>query len=400
MAQSTTQSPKNKGSKPAKPRPDFPLFPHRNGQWAKKYRGRTYYFGRWDDPAEALRQFYAEWGYIQEHGCRPTPATTPADSTAEGVTVKDVVNKFLNAKTASVSEGSLSPRTLADYKRACDFIVAEFGKTKAVAELGPEDFSRLRARLRRGRALVSLGNWIVQCRMPFTYAVKAGLIDSCPRFGPDFEKPSKKDLRKHKASQRRKNGRKLFEADEVRTLLDNASEPLRTMILIAVNGGLGQSDLGAIRITDIDLKNGWLNFERVKTGIDRRIPLWPETLQAIKTWIAKNPAAKDPEDEGLLFVTKCGKPWTKTNPKTGTPNDSIGAEFLKVMEATGLRRPRRGFYSLRHTFATLAGGSLDQVAVNAIMGHVDNSMAAEYRERIDDQRLRKVVDHVRRSLDL
>ena len=39
--------------KPAKPHPDFPLFAHAAGVWAKKVKQRLHYFGPWADPEGA-----------------------------------------------------------------------------------------------------------------------------------------------------------------------------------------------------------------------------------------------------------------------------------------------------------------------------------------------------------
>jgi integrase len=68
------------------------------------------------------------------------------------------------------------------------------------------------------------------------------------------------------------------------------------------------------------------------------------------------------------------------------------------LSSLGIKRPGLSFYALRHTFETVAGDTADQVAVDAIMGHVHATMAAEYREHIADARLRRVVEHVRQWL--
>jgi integrase len=58
----------------------------------------------------------------------------------------------------------------------------------------------------------------------------------------------------------------------------------------------------------------------------------------------------------------------------------------------------RSFDALRHTFETIGGEAKDQVAVDHIMGHARDDMASVYRERISDERLKTVTDHVRKWL--
>jgi len=43
--------------KPAKPYPEFPLSAHAVGQWARKIKGKLYYFGAWDNPDAALKKY-------------------------------------------------------------------------------------------------------------------------------------------------------------------------------------------------------------------------------------------------------------------------------------------------------------------------------------------------------
>lgn len=49
-----SSKPTDRRVKPTEPYPNFPLFPHATGRWAKKVRGKFHYFGPWDGPASAL----------------------------------------------------------------------------------------------------------------------------------------------------------------------------------------------------------------------------------------------------------------------------------------------------------------------------------------------------------
>ena len=66
---------------------------------------------------------------------------------------------------------------------------------------------------------------------------------------------------------------------------------------------------------------------------------------------------------------------------------------LAIKGRTGL-----GFYTLRHTFRTVADEAKDQPAADFIMGHEVAHMSSVYRETISDERLKAVTDYVHKWL--
>jgi len=383
--------------RPPKPYPDFPLCPANLGYWQKKIKGKLYYFGRWG------RVVNGKLIRIQPDGCWQSAleeyeqkredlyaGRTPR-VTGDGLTVGGLCNQFLTAKLRLVESGEIGSRTFNEYRGTTDRLVASFGKDRLVDDLAAEDFAAMRADIAKVWGPVRLGNAVQRVRTVFKYGYEAGLIDKPMRFGPEFKKPSKKVLRKHRAT----NGTRLFDATEIRPLLDAASPQLRAMILLGINCGFGNADAAALPQSAVDLEAGWIQFPRPKTGIDRRCPLWPETVGALKAMIATRPKPKDAADADLVFVTKYGHRWVRTQGEKQTPIDSVLLEFGKLLRKLNLKRPGLGFYALRHTFRTAADATKDFPAIRLIMGHADQSIDDVYRERIDDARLAAVTEYVR-----
>ncbi len=379
MPESNSTAPRApaKPSKPSKPYADFPLTPHPSGRWCKKILGKIIYFGPWSDPDGALAKYLAEKDAL--HAGRK-----PREDTG-GLTVKELANRFLAAKQALVDSGELSPRTWQDYKESCDEVVAAFGKGRLVADLDPDDFATLRTKMAKKWGAHRLGKTIQCVRCLFKYGYDVGLVVAPVRYGPGFKRPSKKTMRLHRAGQ----GVKLFTREEIHKLLELAGPAMKAMILLGINGGLGNSDVGNLPLGALDLDGGWLDYPRPKTGIARRVPLWPETVRAIRAALAKRPEPKDPADTALLFLTKYGQGWAKD-----VADSPVTKETRKLLDRAGING-HRNFYTLRHTFRTVADEAKDPVAADHVMGHETPNMSSAYRETISDARLKAVTDHVR-----
>lgn len=336
---------------------------------------------------------------------------TPRPQTEAGYTLKDLCNEFLTSKLNKVESGELSRHTLSDYQRACARMIRQFGRLRRVDDLGPDDFEAFRKALAKGSSIVTLGNEINRCRIVLKWASDQRKILAPIHFGQSFGKPAARALRRA----RNEAGAQLFEADELREILDaldgkatdsetgkrlKADPVMKAMVLLGINGGLGNTDVANLPQSAISFRDGWLDYPRPKTEIRRRIPLWSETLAALREAMKYRPAAKDPADSDLVFLTIQGNRFVRISPtqkdeKKFAVVNTVTARFALLLQRLKINgRKRLGFYTLRHNFETVAGGSKDQVAVDSLMGHVDNSMAARYRERISDDRLRAVVDVV------
>ena len=167
---------------------------------------------------------------------------------------------------------------------------------------------------------------------------------------------------------------------------------MRAMILLGINCGFGNADCGRLAKSNVNLAAGVIDYPRPKTGIPRRCALWPETVSALREALSVRPKPKNEADEALVFVTVRGASWAKD-----TADQTLSKAFAKLLKAFGFNaRGGLGFYTLRHTFRTVADEAKDQPAADFIMGHETPHMSSVYRETISDERLRAVSEWVRK----
>lgn len=370
-----------------KPHPDFPLYAHRSGQWAKKIRGKLYYFGSWrsdPDGTAASLDYQARLPWLLK-GREP-----PEKVTGGRTTVRDVLNIFLTRKKQRLASGELAARTFARYKATAETVRDFLGATTVSRSLTENDFERLRKHLAERYGPVALHNEIGMVRAIFGLAQRKGHVSRKIDFDQCLEKPPAKMLR---AVRDQKKAGQQFTAAELRALLAAAPVNVKAMILLGIQAGFGNTDVAMLPLNCLAGEPDWLNYARTKTGVMRRIPLWPETTAAIQAVIAARKKPKREADAGFLFIGSRG-----CSLVGGRRGSEVGDAFGVVMKACGLSG--RTFYDLRRNFKTIAKRCKNSEAVKAIMGHAapESDMSARYDLEIEDAELRRAVDVVREWL--
>jgi integrase len=410
---STVVKRKKRQRKPSKPYPEFPLYAHAGGVWAKRVRGREIYFGPWSDPQAALERYLKEKDYLFAGQAPPEEG---------GCTLDELVNRFISSRKTKLESGEITQRMFDDYQRDGKRMLECLNRSREADLLRPTDFAKLRADAFKGdgkaagktRNATTAANIMIRQRTIFRWGHDtAKLLTHPPDYGGEFKLPSAR-LRRRAL---RENGPKDLTATEIVTILNAAKAGahdqllnLRAMTLLGINAGFGNTDCGELRLPHLDLDAGIVDFARKKTEAPRRAVLWQQTIEAIRSALERRNVTIErygplPDDlKDRVFISKRRRPYVSVS-DAGKPIDSVGMEFRKLAAACGVHRKGIGFYSLRHTFQTVADEGRDFPAIDLVMGHVPDDgggaapfavkMSARYRERISDERLKAIADRVR-----
>ncbi len=254
-----------KATRKPKPKGTFPLFQHRNGQWAKKVNGKLYYFGT--DKDAALERWKAEMDHIMAG--RPVPRSDGTPQLAE------LGNVFHADCMQRVASGTLAKRSADEYERTIARMVDVFGRDSRPQHWTPMDFARLaeafaqpvdrKTAIRGGikgpsvtrRSAVTVAGDIRRAKAFLNWCADSELIPP-PRYGRNFQPLSQREQR----IIRSKTGRRDLAADDLRKILEHCSVWYKPIVMLGINGAIGNLDIAEMRLEQYD--GEWLDLPAVK----------------------------------------------------------------------------------------------------------------------------------------
>jgi hypothetical protein len=315
----------------------FPLWQHSRGSWAKKIDGKTHYFGR--DKQEALARYEL---FLEER---------KAGLTHGPLTIRELLNSFLQQKDSQVESGELKRETFALYKMACTLIAEHFGRLRVVCTIKAHEMTKFRAELAKKYKPHTLKLRVSCIRMIFLYAYEEELISKQIKFG-EMKAPKPRLLKESRIARKRP-----LTPAEAQYLLGRVTGPVRCMVLLGLNCALGAMDMAALRPEHV--RGEWCQLPRPKTGAPRKAWLWPITR------------------ENLMLPLG--------------PHHSIRDKLHNALVEAGVDVT---VYSLRHTAIDIASQVGDVLATKVLAGHVDDSITADYIHSMDPGRIIRVCQHI------
>lgn len=171
--------------------------------------------------------------------------------------------------------------------------------------------------------------------------------------------------------------------EEIDATMAVAKGWLKIAIALGVYAGLRSGEIRALRVSDVDLKQGTIHLSRAmsadvetttKTDAERDIPIVPELLEVLKV------ACRRKLPGALVITTPQGKMPRRQN---------VWTLLRDLQDRHGLKH--RSVHALRHGFCThLLRRGIDLESVRVLAGHSDLATTARY-VHADVERARAIM---------
>jgi len=289
------------------------------------------------------------------------------------MTLKQLSDLYLQYQHSRVLAGALTSKHYSHQIGSLNRLMSFLGPSCQIESISTLDLQNHKRRLQSHYASVDRLNLnISDMKAMFHWARRNDVLEAIP----NIDAISKSKI-VHK-------GMYTFNSEQIKKLWSTADVKLQAMIWLGLKCGFGCTDCGKLRWKEVDFDKGRVQLPRNKTGVRRNLPLWSETVQALK---------KLPRSGPLVFYTAQGHPWVTTVVKTTSDGkrkymsvNRITQTSSRLMKKAGIHVPKRtGLYALCRTAATLAARSGDPFAVQRLLGHVDLTMATRYVQDVSEQ---------------
>jgi len=355
----------------------FPLTLHSTGQYCKKINGKIYYFGT--NKKQALERYLEQATYL--HG-----GQNYAQKASNGtMALKQLCDLYLEYQHSKVRAGGLSARYYNDQISSLARLMSFLGKGRKINSISTLELQNYKRKLQAGYGSAHRANLHMGAmKAMFHWARKNDILENIP----NIDAVSRGKIVHQQMY--------TFNSEQIKRLLSVANPKMRAMILLGLNCGFGCTDCARLKWTDLDFEKRRVQLARNKTGVSRNLPLWPETIKALK---------KIPRSGQLVFYTAEGHPWVRTSLKIKedvseryTTVNAVTSMFARLLKKVKINAPKgTGFYALRRTAATLAARSGDPFAVQRLLGHANLDMATRYVQDVSEQ-TDKVIENSRKHV--
>jgi integrase/recombinase XerC len=254
------------------------------------------------------------------------------------------------------AERGFSRHTLRAYDRTLSDLLAHLaGVDRTALDARRIDLRGYLFKAGRGRSSATLARHVAAIRSFYAWLVDTGVLEAS--IASDLQPPSVKLPLPDVLSEAQAD--RLFQSD-----LDSSDDALQERVLLEVlyGGGLRVAEVAALDWAAIDLDEALIRVLRGKGGKDRRVPIGPPALAALREWRARTGG------EGMVFVNSRGKRMSDRS-------------IRRIVERAGARAGLPGLHphALRHSFAThLLGSGADLRGIQEMLGHSSLSTTQRY----------------------